>query len=76
MDTGLKQRIKHLEQQARAAQPNEARIAWVDEDGRIVGYTIVPPAEDRRYLPNGMPRIDYRDLIEGGKYYVECKSPS
>jgi hypothetical protein len=70
--TEIKKRLERLEQQAQAERCDEVRIAWVDEDGRIVGYTIAIPPEERQYLPNGRRLVDYRQLVVGGKYYVEC----
>ncbi len=73
MRTDIKKRLERLEAQARA-KASDIRIAWVDEEGVIIGYTLPAPPEERRYLPNGQRLVNYRDLIPGGKYYVECQN--
>ncbi len=73
MHSATKKRIERLEAQVRT-EAVDIQIAWVDEDGTVVGYTLPTPPDERRYLPNGMRLVDYRDFIPGGKYYVECQN--
>ncbi len=73
MRTDIKKRLERLEVQARA-EAVDIRIVWRNEDGTVVGYTLPAPPEERRYLPNGMRLIDYRDHIKGGRYYVDCQA--
>ena len=65
MHSATKRRIEALEAQARA-ETHEVRIAWIDENGVIVGYTTLAPIERRN--AHETPYVDYREIFRGGIY--------
>ncbi len=65
MQTGIKKRLECLEAQVRAKAP-DIRIVWVDEDGRIVGYTLIVPVKFRN--AHKVPYVDYRQIFKGAPY--------
>jgi hypothetical protein len=68
MRGATRKRIEALEAQARAEMP-EVRIAWVGEDGVIVGYTPIAPVKPRN--AHEVPYIDYRNCIHGDPHEFE-----